>query len=315
MTQRNGRLHSGPGVVAVCILLGGSPLAMGRVQVGAGIAVPGLSIGINIPAYPELAPIPGYPVYYAPAGSTNLFFYDGLYWVYVGDNWYYSSWYDGPWSLAEPDLVPDFILRVPIRYYRSPPPFFLRWNRAAPPRWGDHWGRAWEKHRRGWDRWDHVSVPPRAPLPGYQRHYPRGRYPGADGRRNLENRYYHYRPRDPRDRFRLEQAPQFGRRIAPQPNRPPQDRRHPGAPPEDHRIRPSPAQRPPALTRPPMSERVERRAPGANRPGPRSGARPVHPPNSSGSAGQQEHRKEPQARGDTERGERPPQRPPLNDRL
>ena len=199
MTERNGRLHSGAGIVAICILLGGSTLAVGRVQVGVGIAAPGLSIGIDIPAYPQLVPIPGYPVYYAPTLSANLFFYDGLYWVFVGDNWYYSSWYDGPWSPVEPELVPDFILRVPILYYRSPPPYFLRWNRAAPPRWGEHWGRGWQEHRRGWDRWDRPSVPPRAPLPDYQRQYPRGRYPGADGQRNLGNRYYHYRPRDPRD--------------------------------------------------------------------------------------------------------------------
>lgn len=314
MTLRNGRLYSGTGVVAVCILLAGSTLAIGQVQVGVGVAVPGLSIGINIPAYPQLVAIPGYPVYYAPGAGANLFFYDGLYWVFVGDNWYYSSWYDGPWSLAEPELVPDFILRVPILYYRSPPPFFLRWNRAAPPRWGEHWGRAWEEHRRGWDRWDHASVPPRAPLPGYQRQYPHGRYPGADGQRNLENRYYHYKPRDPRDPSRLGQAPNFGRRIAPQPNRPPQDRR-PGAPPEAHRGPPRVLQRPAASTAPSPPTRVERRSTDANRPGPRPGARPVPAPRSSGPAGRQEHRKEPQSRTDTEHGRRPPQQqPPLNDR-
>ena len=314
MTLRNGRLYSGTGVFAVCLLLGGSTLALGRVQVGVGVAVPGLSIGINIPAYPQLVPIPGYPVYYAPGAGANLFFYDGLYWVFVGDNWYYSSWYDGPWSLAEPELVPDFILRVPILYYRSPPSFFLRWNRAAPPRWGEHWGRAWEEHRGGWDRWDHASVPPRAPLPGYQRQYPHGRYPGADGQRSLENRYYHYKPREPGDRSRLGQAPNFGRRIAPQPNRPPQDRR-PGAPPEAHRGPPRALQRPAASTAPSPPTRVERRSTDANRPGPRPGARPARAPNSSGPAARQEHRKEPQSRTDTEHGHRPPQQqPPLNDR-
>lgn len=310
MTQRKGRLYSGTAVVAVCILLGGSTLAVGRIQVGVGIAAPGLSIGINIPAYPQLIPIPGYPVYYAPGVSANLFFYDGLYWVFVGDNWYYSSWYDGPWSLAEPEFVPDFILRVPILYYRSPPPYFFRWNRAAPPRWDEHWGRAWQEHRRGWDRWDRASVPPRAPLPGYQRQYPRGRYPGADGQRNLENRYYHYRPRDPRDRSRLEQAPQFGRRIAPQPNRPPQDRRHPQAPPEAHRVPPGAMQRPPAFTRPSPPARVERRSPDANRPGSRPGARPAQPRADSGAPGRQEQRRAPRPHGDVGHGQRPPNQPP-----
>ena len=56
-----------------------------------------LSIGINnVPAYPELVPVPGYPVYYASQMNSNYFFYDGEYWVYNGDNWYASRWYNGP---------------------------------------------------------------------------------------------------------------------------------------------------------------------------------------------------------------------------
>lgn len=281
MTRRKGRLYPGTSAVAVCILLGGSPLAVGRIQVGVGIAAPGVSIGFNIPAYPQLIPIAGYPVYYAPGVSANLFFYDGLYWAFAGDNWYYSSWYDGPWSLAEPELVPDFILRVPILYYRSPPPYFLRWNRTAPPRWGEHWGRGWQEHRRGWDRWDRASVPPRAPLPGYQRQYPRGRYPGTDEQRNLENRYYHYRPRDPGDRRRA------------------------GTPPEAHRVPPGAMQRPPAFARPSPPARVERRSPDANRPGSRAGARPAQPRNDSRAPGRQEQRKKPRSRDDVGDGQPP----------
>ena len=294
-------------VVAVCMLLGGSALAVGEVRVGVGVAVPGVSIGVNIPAYPQLVPIPGYPVYYAPGLGANLFFYDGLYWVLAGDNWYYSSWYDGPWELAEPEYVPDFILRVPILYYRSPPAYFLPWNRAAPPHWGEHWGPAWQEHRRGWDRWDRRSVPPRAPLPGYQRRYPHDRYPGADGRRNLENRYYHYTPRDPRDRPRLEQ-PQFGRRIGPQPDRP-NERHRPGAPPGTHRTPPGATHRPPGQSRPYPPARAERRPPDASRPSARPGARPA-PPRDNSEAGRQENRRVPQVHGDRGRGQRPPRQPP-----
>lgn len=32
-------------------------------QVSVGISVPGVSIGINLPVYPQLVPVPGYPVY------------------------------------------------------------------------------------------------------------------------------------------------------------------------------------------------------------------------------------------------------------
>jgi hypothetical protein len=312
MTQRNGSCNWVIGMVGACILLGGSTLAKGQVRVGVGIAMHGLGIGIDIPAYPQLVPIPGYPVYYAPGLSKNLFFYDGLYWVLVENDWYYSSWYDGPWYLAEPELVPDFILRIPILYYRSPPAYFLHWNRAAPPRWGEHWGRAWQERRRGWDRWDRAAVPPRAPLPNYQRQYPRGRYPGAGEQRTLENRYYRYRPREPRDRSRLERSPQFGRRIAPQPSRPAPERRRPGVPPQARRVSPGNVQRPPAFSPSPPAASAER-SPNANRPGGRPNARPAQPRGSSAPAGRQERRKEPPPREkdrgqprEKDRGQRPP---------
>ena len=118
-------------------------------QVSVGIGFPGVSIGINLPVYPELVPVPGYPVYYAPQVNTNYFFYDGMYWVYQRDNWYASSWYNGPWGLVAPEAVPLFVLRVPVRYYRRPPAYFRGWRSEAPPRWGEHWGNSWEqRHQR-----------------------------------------------------------------------------------------------------------------------------------------------------------------------
>ena len=67
-------------------------------QLGVGIGLPGVSIGINVAAYPQLVAVPGYPVYYAPQMNSNYFFYDGRYWVYANDSWYASTWYDGPWE-------------------------------------------------------------------------------------------------------------------------------------------------------------------------------------------------------------------------
>ena len=69
-----------------------------------------VSIGINLSLYPDLVEVPGYPVYYAPQLDSNFFFYDGLYWVYAQDNWYSSSWYDGPWDMVTPEFVPLFVL-------------------------------------------------------------------------------------------------------------------------------------------------------------------------------------------------------------
>ena len=84
------------------MLFASATSAIAQVSVGIGIGLPGLSIGINLPAYPEMVPVPGYPVYYAPRLSSNFFFYDGMYWVYQGDNWYASSWYNGPWGMVGP---------------------------------------------------------------------------------------------------------------------------------------------------------------------------------------------------------------------
>ena len=173
-------------------------VAFSAVQVSIGIGFPNVSIGINLPAYPELVPVPGYPVYYAPRLEANFFFYDGMYWVYQDDYWYASSWYNGPWALVDPEVVPFFILRIPVRYYRRPPVYFRGWRPDAPPRWGDHWGHDWERHRSGWDRWDRRSAPAPAPLPAYQRQYSGDRYPRqVEQQHELQQQNYRYQPREP----------------------------------------------------------------------------------------------------------------------
>ena len=160
------------------------------------VAQVSVSIGVNVPVYPELARVPGYPVYYAPRMNANFFFYDGMYWVYQRDNWYASSWYNGPWDLVAPQVVPVFVLRVPVRYYRNPPEYFRGWQRNAPPRWGDHWGNDWAQHRTGWDRWDRRSAPRPAPLPVYQKKYSGDRYPQVERQQDMHSLQYRYRPRD-----------------------------------------------------------------------------------------------------------------------
>jgi hypothetical protein len=194
-------------LIALSILMGSAtPVAA---QVSVSISVPGVSIGIHQPAYPELVLVPGYPVYYAPRLNANYFFYDGMYWVYYGGNWYASSWYNGPWGLVDPYHVPLFVLRVPVRYYRAPPVYFREWRADAPPRWGHHWGPQWEQRRRDWDRWDRRAVPPPAPPPTYQRQYSGDRYPRPEQQRELHNQHYRYQPREVvvRERFQEQPAP------------------------------------------------------------------------------------------------------------
>lgn len=200
-------------VVALTMLwcAGGSAVA----QVSLGVSLPGVSIGINMPMYPQFVQVPNYPVYYAPRLQTNFFFYDGMYWVYQQDNWYTSSWYDGPWWLVGPDAVPLYVLRIPVRYYRNPPPYFRGWRRDAPPRWGEHWGPQWSQQRSGWDRWSRHSAPAPAPLPVYQRKYAKDRYPAVEQQQVLQSRNYRYQPRDATVRQHYQQQ-RGGERREPQ---------------------------------------------------------------------------------------------------
>jgi hypothetical protein len=183
--------------------------AQARTQLSISIGSPGVSLGFAMSTYPTLVRIPGYPVYYDPRVDLNYFFYDGLYWVYQDDNWYSSPWYDGPWDMISPVYVPLFILRIPVHYYRRPPAYFRGWRGDAAPRWGEHWGRDWERQRSGWDRWDRRSVPRAAPLPTYQRNYTGNRYPRQmEQQRSIESRSYRYQPREAVSRQILEQRRQ-----------------------------------------------------------------------------------------------------------
>ncbi len=155
-----------------------------------------VSIGINFSLFPELVRVPNYPVYYAPRQHTNYFFYDGMYWVYQDDDWYTSDWYNGPWWRTAPEYVPEYVLRIPVRYYGRPPAYFKGWSRNAPPRWGEHWGHDWEERRGGWDTWNHRSAPAPAPLPTFQRKYSGSKYPRVEEQHLLRNQKYRYEPKD-----------------------------------------------------------------------------------------------------------------------
>ena len=247
-------------VVLLGVLFLASPAAA---EVSIGIGLPGLSIGINMPTYPELTPIPDYPVYYAPRGNVNLFFYDGMYWAYQRDNWYASSWYNGPWGLVGPEAVPAYVLRIPVRYYRQPPAAWARWQRDAPPRWGERWGPDWEQHHRGWDKWDRRAVQERAPLPVYQRQYSGNRYPKAEEQQHVLLRdKYRYQPQEPVVRQHYEQHGALPpHQNAPAVSRPqPTVVQHeqPAPRPQVQQERPQPQQRPEQAQRPDRRQEQEK---------------------------------------------------------
>lgn len=185
------------GLIGLLLLSGLATSATASVSIGIGVNLPSVHIGVNLPVFPQLVPVPGYPVYYAPSMNANYFFYDGMYWVYQNDDWYASSWYNGPWDFVEPMYVPLFVLRVPVAYYRDRPASFRGWHSNAPPRWNQRWGHEWEQRRSGWDRWERNSVPARAPQPEYQRKYSGDHYPRIEQQQKLHSQNYRYQPRNP----------------------------------------------------------------------------------------------------------------------
>lgn len=202
-------------ILALALLVAPVSPALAQIGVRFGVEVPGLQLGFNLPVYPELQPIPGYPVYYAPGADGNYFFYDGAYWLFLNDGWYMSSWYNGPWRPVAPAYVPYYVLRVPVDYYRRPPPWFREYRRGEPPRWGKRFGRGWEEQHRGWDRWNRRAAPRPAPLPAYQRQYAGERYPRAEEQRSLHTQSYGYRPseRVTREHYRGPPPPKPERRA------------------------------------------------------------------------------------------------------
>jgi len=250
-----------------------------------------VNIGIRIPAYPDLQPIPGYPVYYAPGLRANYFFYDGDYWVYLPDGWYVSPWYDGPWRRVSTDRVPLFVLRVPVRYYGYRPVTFRRWGMDAPPRWDVVWGPGWARRHHDWNRWDRGAVPPPAPLPIYQQRYPRNSYPNEAQRRELNQQHYNYAPRETHEPRQWRSRPDEG----PRPSMPAP------MPPAERRMAPRQAERgePQDRGHAPRAQAPVQRPPPAAMPGnaaehgPSRSDRPEHPPHQGkpDRAGQHDHQR------------------------
>lgn len=116
-----------------------------------------VDIGIHFAAPPPLVVVPQIPtVRYVPvpAVPSNLFFYNGQYWVFADGNWYVSAEYNGPWLVVGPQFVPRPILLVPVQYYHVPPGHWKQWARRSPPHWHEDWGREWAE-KRGWHNGEH----------------------------------------------------------------------------------------------------------------------------------------------------------------
>jgi hypothetical protein len=221
-----------------------------------------------------------------------------MYWVYESDTWYASAWYDGPWGAVAPYDVPPFILRVPVSYYRRPPAYFGGWQRDAAPRWGDHWGRDWERERSGWDRWDQHAAPSAAPLPDYQRQFSGNRYPRGEAQQTLRRQHGGREPSDEAVR-RVESAQT---RSAPAPRAQPQQRPQPGSRAQPNQPQPGPRAEPNRPT-PQPGPRAE---PNQPQPGPRAEPNRPAPQPQSQSAPRAEPRGQERNQGQDRRQERAP---------
>jgi hypothetical protein len=279
-------------------------------QVNVQLNILGSGFGVELRSFPSMVLVPGYPVYYAPQLRSNYFFYDDMYWVFAEDTWYESRWYNGPWGRVNQDLVPLYLLRVPVRYYRQPPVYFRGWRADAPPRWNEHWGNDWAARRPGWDRWDRREAPRAAPLPVYQRPFAGARYP-REPMRQEQIRAEHERPRSnpapalppragalpmhPMQQAMPQQAPQHAPQ-APFPAGPPQHMQRP------HPQEAQPSQQQQQQQQQQLPQRQPQHAPLAAPPG------HVAPPPQHAPAAQppqaREGRPAPQGRGGDKRGEK-----------
>ena len=86
------------GLLALGLVIGSVTPATAQVSIGIGL--PGVSIGINLPVYPQLVRGAGLPGLLRAASEFELLLLRRHVLGLPGDNWYASSWYNGPWGLV-----------------------------------------------------------------------------------------------------------------------------------------------------------------------------------------------------------------------
>ena len=128
------RLAVALAVGAAVLVLFGGPARADNVSIG--VSTPSVSFGLNIGSPPPLVAVPGLPVRHAPAVPHNYFVYGGYYYLFNEGTWFYSPYYNGPWSSLVIHQVPRPILAVPVTYYKRVPPGHLK--KGGPPEWAGY---------------------------------------------------------------------------------------------------------------------------------------------------------------------------------
>jgi hypothetical protein len=184
----------------------GVSVGLPGVGVNVGVGAPGYSYqGAPAYAYQEAPAYPYQPVeieeppvfvqppelgFYAAVGVPyDLFFLNNLFYLFSGNAWYASPYYNGPWSSIYYDNLPYALNRYPferIRYYRDD--YYGRYQRYGA--WDGY--RHFRPDRHGWGRDGYGRTgytysrrngpgPTYGERPSYNRHYSRGQGYG-DGR-------------------------------------------------------------------------------------------------------------------------------------
>jgi len=121
------------------LLAGAMLLISATARAGADVSVTISIPPITIESEPELTYIPGTYVYFIPDRGDDFFFYQGYWWRPYNHHWYRAGFYNGPWVVIAPRLVPRPFLRLP-RGWRTLPPGHARLK--------------WAEVKNGWKQWE-----------------------------------------------------------------------------------------------------------------------------------------------------------------
>ncbi len=121
-----------------------------------------IDISINTPppmvfaSPPEMTVIPGnYDYVYIIPEVSGLYFHSGYWYRHYRGNWFRATFYEGPWVVVYPSMVPTFVLTMPTLYPQYQTVSLVRISYCDFERNWKDWGytRHWHKYdwyRRGW---------------------------------------------------------------------------------------------------------------------------------------------------------------------
>ena len=100
--------------ILVCLVVGYIGTAQAAVNLNVNLNVGPPPVVMSEP--PEVVMMPETGVYFVPAVSFDLFFFNGNWWSPRGWRWYMSRAYNGPWGIIRRNQVPANLVRVPKNY-------------------------------------------------------------------------------------------------------------------------------------------------------------------------------------------------------